>query len=280
MTLWGLSWSNAKILGEYYPPLTIMFWRFLFASIVLSPFLFYPKFNYIKLKSNFLGLIGISILLTIYNYCYFTGTHLGLAGTGGVFVTTLIPTFTTLLSSYIFKIDYPNKVKLGVLLGIISGIILLKIWNFNLNQLVQTGNIYFICGAILWSLLTLWTHRITKTIHSIHFSFFVFTFSSILILISNTQSMDFSIFSNEIRFWLNFISVTIGAMAFGTVAFFYATQKLGAQSSSSFTYLVPVSALIFAILLLNEIPDFISWIGCAIAILSVYIINSSSNKYN
>ena len=78
---------------------------------------------------------------------------------------------------------------------------------------------------------------------------------------------------------MNFISVTIGAMVFGTVAFFYATQKLGAQSSSSFTYLVPVSALIFAILLLNEIPDYISWIGCAIAILSVYIINSSSNKY-
>ena len=88
--------------------------------------------------------------------------------------------------------------------------------------------------------------------------------------------MDLSIFTNDIRFWLHFISVTIGAMAFGTVAFFYATQKLGAQSSSSFTFLVPVSALIFAMLLLNEIPNWVSWAGCTIAILSVYIINSAS----
>ena len=33
MITWGLSWTNAKILGNYADPPLIMFWRFLIASI-------------------------------------------------------------------------------------------------------------------------------------------------------------------------------------------------------------------------------------------------------
>ncbi len=280
MSLWGLSWSNAKILGEYFPPLIIMFWRFLFASIVLFPFLFYSKCSFNKLKNNFIEIIGISFLLILYNYCYFKGTNLGFAGIGGVIVTTLVPTITTILSSYIYNKVYSENVKWGVFLGIISSFFLLNLWNLNFKLIFQSGNLFFILGAILWSVLTLWTHRITKNLHSLHISFYIFLFSSIIIFILNPQSMDLSIFTMGIRFWLNFISVTIGAMAFGTVAFFYATQKLGAQSASSFTFLVPVSALLFSYLLLNEIPNKMTLFGCLLAISSVYLINRSSENNN
>ena len=33
MITWGLSWTNAKILGTYADAPLIMFWRFVFASI-------------------------------------------------------------------------------------------------------------------------------------------------------------------------------------------------------------------------------------------------------
>ena len=33
MITWGLSWTNAKILGTYADPPLIMFWRFVIASI-------------------------------------------------------------------------------------------------------------------------------------------------------------------------------------------------------------------------------------------------------
>jgi drug/metabolite transporter (DMT)-like permease len=276
MAFWGLSWSNAKILGDYFPPLIIMFWRFFIASIVLFPFLFHFKFTIKKLFNNIIELLGVSILLIAYNYCYFKGTYVGFAGIGGVIVTTLVPTITTILSSYIYKKVYPLNIKWGIFSGCVSGIILMNLWEFNFGFIIKSGNIYFIIGAILWSLLTLWTQRITTNLHILHFSYFLFLLSSILIFVINPQSMDVTIFSTDTRFWLNFISVTVGALAFGTVAFFYATQKLGAQSASSFTFLVPVSALFFSYLLLNEIPTILTFIGCALAIFSVYLINKPS----
>ena len=33
MITWGLSWTNAKILGTYVDPPLVMFWRFLLASL-------------------------------------------------------------------------------------------------------------------------------------------------------------------------------------------------------------------------------------------------------
>tara|TARA_S200000501_G_scaffold374242_2_gene423301 strand:+ start:110 stop:940 length:831 start_codon:yes stop_codon:yes gene_type:complete len=273
MLLWGLSWSNAKILGQYHPPTTIMFWRFLFATLTLIPFLFIIKFDRYKLKSEFPKLLIASIIFCLYNFFYFKGTQLGYAGIGGVLVTTLMPIITTLLSIFLYKKRIQLNIKIGILIGLVSAILLLRIWKYNLNDLINSGNIYFILGAIFWSILTLLTHSITKMIPSLIYSAFLFSISTVIILFSTPKSLDINFFQSSLYFWIHFISISIGAMAFGTVAYFYATQKLGATLASSFTFLVPVSAIFFSIILLNEIPDIISTIGCITAVLSVFIIN-------
>jgi len=273
MLLWGLSWSNAKILGNYFPPLTIMFWRFFIASIVLLPIVFYQKVNWDIIKLNIMELLFASILLTSYNFCYFKGTQIGLAGIGGVLVTTTVPILTTILSLIIYKNKLLFNVKVGVFFGLISGVILLKLWNYSFENLLISGNIYFILGAIIWSVLTILTQKLTKEIHSLHFSIVIFSISTLLIYIISSNSINLDIFKAGKSFWYNFLSVTVGAMAFGTVAFFYATQKLGAHKASSFTFLVPVSAITFSIILLNEIPDNLSLLGCVLAIFAVIIIN-------
>lgn len=278
MLSWGISWSNAKILGEYFSSPTIMFWRFLIASLALSPFLFIFKIERDKIKSQFLKIILSSILLCFYNYCYFQGTHLGLAGIGGVLVTTLMPVFTIILTILIFNKRVENNVKIGIILGIISGILLLKLWHYDYSQLIKSGNIYFILGAFSWSVLTIFTQKITNNIPSIIYSVILFSISSIMVFLFSPQSADLNVFQADYRFLIHFLSVTIGALSFGTVSYFYATQKLGASIASSFTFLVPVSAIIFSIIILNEIPDKISWIGCIIAVFSVVIINLPQNK--
>ena len=273
MLSWGISWSNAKILGEYFSPTTIMFWRFLIATISLIPFLFFIKFDMGKIKSQSIKIILASTLLCFYNYCYFKGTQIGLAGVGGVLVTTLMPVITTIITILIYKNRIHLNIKIGILLGLFSGILLLKLWQYDFNQLIKSGNIFFILGAFSWSILTLVTQSITKEIPSIIFSIILFSISTLLIFISNPQTASMQFFIEDLRFWIHFLFVTIGAMSFGTVAYFYATQKLGATIASSFTFLVPVSAIIFSIILLNEIPDITSWLGCIFAVLSVVIIN-------
>ena len=86
--------------------------------------------------------------MTVYNYFYFRGTQLGLAGSGGVIVTTLNPIITSLLAVIIFKDLLKSKDILGALLGLTGGAFIIKIWSVNYVDLIQNGNIHFILASV------------------------------------------------------------------------------------------------------------------------------------
>ena len=101
MLTWGLSWTNAKILGQYADAPLIMVWRFFFASLSFAPLLKISGESLKLSKENIYFIIGNSLCMVSYNYFYFKGTQIGLAGAGGVLVTTLNPILTTLFLSLI-----------------------------------------------------------------------------------------------------------------------------------------------------------------------------------
>ena len=69
------------------------------------------------------------------------------------------------------------------------------------------------------------------------------------------------------------ILLAVGAMAFGTSIYFQASTELGPKKASSFIFTVPISAMLFAIIILNE-PLFITTlIGGSLGIIAVYLIN-------
>ena len=53
MIIWGLSWTNAKILGTYTDPLILMFWRFVIAGFGFLPILPFIKKNKWYTKEEF-----------------------------------------------------------------------------------------------------------------------------------------------------------------------------------------------------------------------------------
>jgi len=53
MIIWGLSWTNAKILGTYTDPLILMFWRFVIAGFGFLPILPFIKKSLKLSKENF-----------------------------------------------------------------------------------------------------------------------------------------------------------------------------------------------------------------------------------
>ena len=43
MTIWGISWPNAKIIGKYASYEVLIFWRFLFSAATIFIFAFFFK---------------------------------------------------------------------------------------------------------------------------------------------------------------------------------------------------------------------------------------------
>ena len=64
----------------------------------------------LKIPTKVIPIIIInSIFMVLYNFFYFKGTQIGLAGTGGVLVTTLNPILTSIFSSLLKYDTLPRK---------------------------------------------------------------------------------------------------------------------------------------------------------------------------
>jgi len=128
MLIWGLSWSNAKIAGQYADPQLLMFWRFTFAAMTMVPTMLFLGIKPIFKQKAIPLLLVAAIFMVLYNYMYFKGTQIGQAGLGGVITTSLNPVITTILVVLLFKHTIQQKEIVGILMGIFGGLILIKIW--------------------------------------------------------------------------------------------------------------------------------------------------------
>jgi len=209
-----------------------------------------------------------------YNYFYFKGTQIGLAGAGGVLVTTLNPILTAIFSSMFFGGLMLNKDWVGLGLGLASGGIILRLWELSFENLYHSGNLFFILASLSWVAVTIITSKSKEAIPFITYSFWSFLFSTFISLPIALGENILSVIYFDWIFWLNLMILSILAMSFGTSIYFLASIKLGPKKASSFIFLVPLTAMAFAMYYLSEPLELYTLIGGTIGIGAVYIINN------
>lgn len=273
MITWGLSWTNAKILGYYGSPNLMMVWRFFIAIISFLPVVWFTGNSFKLSKTSFRFVTLNAICMVSYNYFYFKGTQIGFAGVGGVLVTTLNPTLTALISGLFFGGMLNKKDWLGLFLGLLSGGLIIQVWKLDLVQLLNSGNIYFLLASLSWVCVTIITSQAKDHIPFITYSFWSFTLSFLIsIPLAYTESL-FIVFSFDWVFWLNMAFLAVAAMSFGTSIYFLASVELGPKRASAYIFTVPITAMIFAVYFLNEPIAITTLLGGALGVLAVYLIN-------
>jgi drug/metabolite transporter (DMT)-like permease len=270
MFSWAIAWTNAKIVGEYLSFYNLVFFRFLLGFLSLLPFIIIKKNPFPKMVDLKYILIP-SLLFFVYNIAFFKGTHYGLAGTGGVLVTTLNPLCTILIMSLINKRIIKKEV-VGMFLGVIGGIIIMNLHKEGMVNILNSNNIYFIICAITWGVMTVSVNYAQKRINPYIFICLCYLFTMIISFpFTNLGELNMS--DLDFRFYINFFLVSIGAMSFGTSIYLYSTPILGPTKVSVFIFSVPFIAMGTAYLILNE-PFIINIvIGGLLSLLSIYIIN-------
>ena len=270
MFSWAIAWTNAKIVGEYLSFYNLVFFRFLLGFLSLLPFIIIKKNPFPKIEDLKYILIP-SLLFFIYNIAFFKGTHYGLAGTGGVLVTTLNPLCTILIMSLINKRIIKKEV-VGMFLGVIGGIIIMNLHKEGMVNILNSNNIYFIICAITWGVMTVSVNYAQKRINPYIFICLCYLFTMIISFpFTNLGELNMS--DLDFRFYINFFLVSIGAMSFGTSIYIYSTPILGPAKVSVFIFSVPFIAMGTAYLVLNEPFTINIVIGGLLSLLSIYIIN-------
>ena len=273
MLIWGVSWPSGKIVGQYTSPHIIMVWRFIFAALTIATIMMFLKIKLKLPKTTLIYVLISAVSLIGYNYNYLKGTQIGMASLGGVIVPTLSPLVTYLIVLRLFKKKIVKKDFFGIITGISGGLILLRIWEINFNDLIISGNIYFILAAISWSVVTVCTQKSSADLHVLNFSFWVYSLAFLFSFIFAPWELLLNVFSFNWIFWINFFIISIGAIGFGTTIFFLVTMRLGSEKSTSFMYLVPTSAVSFSFLILGESLALSTIVGGSLSISAVYLIN-------
>ena len=276
MLLWGGGWSALKILTVDMPMDVIIFWRFFIMALSFLPILFLVKeplrINYANLKY----IAGSSVLNIAFMVSSFLGVKYGLAGSGGVIITTLSPVMTFLLVAIIFKNKLRMQQYFGLFLGMVGGFIMLEL--NHLELFFNGSNIYFLLCALIWAGVTILSQHSHKHIHPIHYSFFISVVATVVaFLYTYIMQSDLTlVFEQGAVFWTAMIYLAVLGQSVATTIFFIASGKLGSERTSSFMFLVPLFALVIAFLVLDEPIQMHILLGGAISLIAVLFINKKN----
>lgn len=278
MIIWGGSWAFAKEIAPFTSPPVMIFWRNLLTFFALIPALFIlkekPQLDY---KSLIQGSIG-ALIMTAYNYLFFLGLQTGLAGAGGVLVTTLNPIFNFLLVSIIYGREVSIREIFGLSLGFLAGLILLHVWNLSADEILRGGNFIFLIASLVWAFLSIQTQRSAKYLSPISYSFLVYGFSTIFTFLWVLPMNWLAPLDLGWHYWANMFYLAVISTAFATTVYFIASSHLGSDKASGFIFIVPGSAVLGSYLILGEIPTWYTLLGGSLALLAARILHKAKPK--
>jgi drug/metabolite transporter (DMT)-like permease len=273
MFLWGLSWPSGKVLTKYCSAVNFTVYRY---TLVITALLLLLSLLGISMKVKKEGIpafVVSGVLLAIYSYCLFMGLKTGSAGAGGVLVTTLNPLLAYFIGIVLSR-RYPSgNEAAGLVLGIAAGCVLLKVWD-NSAHLLESGNLYFLLGALTWATMSRVTSKGAKYGSSLGFSLWQYLVTLLCWLpFTHVDELQMAIHITDHLFWINLLFSSVIVTAIATTVYFYTTTRLGAERASSFIFLVPLAAAVSSWLLLDEHIKVHTAVGGLLGIAAVYTIN-------
>ena len=182
MAVWGLSWTNAKVLSDYGPSSVLAFWRFFFSSITMIPVLYLTGNDFRVTRQGMKYILTGAVFISLYNIFFFMGTNNGTASMGGIIVPTFNPIITFIISVLLMKQVVYRMDIIGLILGFTGGVIVLQAWTLSLEQIISNGNLFFICASVSWGIMSIISGRSHAHISTISFSFWVYTISTLIYL--------------------------------------------------------------------------------------------------
>jgi drug/metabolite transporter (DMT)-like permease len=273
MVIWGVSWPSNKVLTSFSTPFNLGFFRYGFVVISLLLLLIALKTKLTITKKGIPFLIISGVLMACYNYTFLAGLRNGTPGAGGILVTTLNPVIAYGIGMLInWKRPAKNE-SIGLLIGVIAGLTLLKIWG-NEAVFAKPGNLLFLLSALIWSVIGKFTSKSAKYGSPFAFTWWMY-FVTLMCIIPFCDFTEVSklIQTTDIHFWGNVLFSSVITTTLATTTYFFATSKIGAEKASSFIFIVPFSAAIFSFAILGEKLEIHTLIGGLLGIAAVYMIN-------
>lgn len=289
MIITALFWSGAFIAGKMaafvFYPLTLTFFRFLFAL----PFIFLllwvkERQHLIPEKEQIIPLIILGTVGTLgYHFFFFLALRYTSAINSALIGATN-PMLTTLLAVLFFKerITVLRAVGVGVsLFGVFCVITSLDpavLAEMQLNK----GDLFMVTGVFCFSVYALLSRKymIKYRMSPLTVTAYTFLVCTILsFLLGIMIEKPFLVAAIQPKVWLEILYMAILASVVGYYFQLNAIHKIGAPRTAMFINLVPVFTIILASTILHEEVNFYKVFGALLIIGGVYLATKPEKKY-
>lgn len=257
--------------------LSVLFYRYFFALIMLSSFLLIKKINLSVSKKQILPLFFASIVGTVFTtYSLFLSydyISTGLAST----LHFVYPAVTCFLAFIIYNEDFGKNKLLAIFFSIL-GIALLSI----------NGNIAFNLKGIFWALISGVFYAIyiicaankeLKKLSPFVVAFYIFLFTSIFFFIWGLSVGDLDLIVNtkvffyisNLSFWSTFVAV---------ILFFTGLQEIGPSKAALLSTFEPMTGVFLGLIVFHEHMNINMLVGSILVLVSVILISRDKLALN
>ena len=267
---WSGSWTAGKLGVGSVPPLELSAIRFAIAGLLML--------GIARATHSSLGLVRWKLLLVAaffgifaYNALVFVGLTLGPASDGAIIVPTLNPVLTVFIAIFLGERLTRNKVA-GIGFATVGAIVVVASAQsgaaFSSQRLMS--DLLMLGGAACWSVYATLGAITTRSGSPLGVT-------AVACLMGSAMLFPFGFLEQGYRdvptwpvsAWLDIGYLVVFATIVGFVLFYWAVRRFGAGLASMVSYLVPVFALVQAVLLLNERVTLLEIAGGAIILVGV-----------
>lgn len=281
MVLPPLFWAGNFVVGRavvstQLSPITLSFWRWLLAMLILLPFVIKPMWQQRKIiQAHFWKICFLSILsITAFNsLAYIALLHT--TATNATLLNSFIPIFILVITGVFFKEKISNKQILGVLVSLLGVFVILTRLDIEIiKQLeINKGDLWMLVAALDWALYSIFLKYLRPEGLS------PLPFLGIMLIIGTTVLLTLLIWNpfNELAIvWNNdmikaLVYIAIFPSLFAYLAWNYGMQKLGAAAGAQYIHLMPLFGALMAVVFLGESIKLYHLVGGACIALGLWL---------
>ncbi|WP_424243970.1 drug/metabolite transporter (DMT)-like permease [Elusimicrobium posterum] len=275
--LWGLTFLFTKYALSDVSLVTLVFSRCILGLATVS--LFLREFKWLKqitktqwLKFALLGFIGLIVQQSVQGYAI-THTSTNHAG----WLIALSPIFVAFLMVVFFKEKLPKDKMMGFLIcafGVILIFISKQTFTDGTSMNTLKGDIIFICTAINWAFYVIPMSIWFKNMPNLRATFCILLAATLILLPVEILSGSYKDFMYlHPKSLASLIYLGVCCSGFALIFYNEGIEKIGASRASAFLYLQPFVTMIFGFIILGEIINKETFIGGALILCGLYLIN-------
>lgn len=269
--MWGVNWPLSKYALDFSPPLLFAGLRIFIGGLLLVLFAL-PRYKKLDLKNTWHIYLISSLLNIIFFYVLQT---IGLNYLpAGLFATIVF--FQPVLLGICSWLWLGEKMFTWKMVGLILGFIGVAAISLNggSGDISSVGVLLGLGSAISWTFGTLYMKKTASRVDAVWVVALQIFIGGIVLLVMGSSFENWNEIVWNMPFISNLLFISVFVTALGWLAFFKLVSSGEASKVGSYTFLIPLIAIMISVLFFGEMITFKLMAGLVLIIASIVLVNS------